>query len=113
MSFLGQEFKNPLLNFEIKKVPRDVAPCAVYRLFKRRGIHQAALGPKRVQAPFDAERGVGAHVAFEYFAVIADEFDDIVSPFFVETEGLAIAGIDPQKPLNLGIFAGKHLINVL
>jgi len=85
-----------------------VAPLKVYQLFKWRSIHQAALRPKRVQATFDSERGVGADVAFEYFTVVADEFDDLVSPFFIKTEGLAIAGAYPQKPLNLGIFAGEH-----
>ena len=89
-----------------------MAPFEDPQSLKWRSIHQTTARPEIVQAAFDTERGAGTDVAFEYFAVIADLFDDVVSLFFIKTEGFAIAGTDTQKTLNLGIFAGEHLIDV-
>jgi hypothetical protein len=66
------------------------APC----LLEGRRIHQAAVGPLGVQSAFELEGRVDSDIAFIHFAVVADHLDDVVGPFFVQTQRLAVTRAD-------------------
>ena len=82
-------------------------------LLKRRGVHDSALGPQGIQTAFELQRRVDAHIAFENLGVVTDHLDDVVGPFFVQPQGLAVARVHAQEALNLGVVALQHVVHVL
>src|SRR3954454_8183779 len=53
---------------------------------ERDGVHQAALGPGRVQAAIEFQRARLADIALKDLAVIADRLDGLQHPFVVEAQ---------------------------
>src|SRR5215467_4476679 len=69
----------------------------------RRRVHDAALGPQRVQAARDLERRVLSDVALEHLAVVPDMLDDAVDPVLGEAELLAERVLRPEQAADVGI----------
>src|SRR5438270_9855688 len=67
--------------------PPVIGACSA--LTHRRCVHDAALGPQRVEAAGDLERRALADVALERLAVVTDVLDDAVDPVLGQAELLA------------------------
>lgn len=65
------------------KTATGITMCMA-ELFKGRRVHQTAIGPECVQATFDAQRCIDAHVSLEYLAVIADLLYNVIGKFFIQ-----------------------------
>ena len=63
------------------------------------------LRPQIVEAAIQLQRRLGADIALEDLAVIADRLDRVIGPFLVETERLAHAGGRAEHPLDVGVLA--------
>ena len=55
------------------------------------------MGPKRIDSSFEFQRGVFAHIATEDFAVIADLFNNPVSPVFIQAKRFTIESSGPLE----------------
>src|SRR5260221_14758982 len=76
-------------------------------------VHQPALGPQIVETALELERRILADIAVEDLAVIADQLDDVVGPFLVETDRLAHARRHAEDALDVGIVGLELLVDIL
>src|ERR1043166_6448152 len=79
----------------------------------RRRVLDAALGPQRVEAALDLERGALAHVALEHLAVVADVLDDAYRPILGQPELLAVVALGTDELFDVGIVRAERLADVL
>src|ERR1700739_1490333 len=84
-----------------------------FRSADRHRVHQAAVSPQVVEPAIEFELGVLAERTVEDLAVISDELDLVIGPFLVEPERLAHARGYAEYPLDIGIVALRHLVDVL
>src|SRR5262249_37282297 len=75
-------------------------------------VHDAALGPQRVQAARDLERRALPDVALEHLAVITDVLEDTVGPVLGEAELLAEIALGTEQALDVGIVGLEVLVDV-
>src|SRR5581483_9487009 len=74
-------------------------------------VEEAAVFPERVQAARKTEARLGAEIALEDLAVIADLLDRLIGPVGTETILLAEIVADAQEALHLGI--GRACLDVV
>src|SRR6476620_5652373 len=80
---------------------------------ERQGVHQAALGPGRVQAAIELQRARLADIALEDFAVIATRLDRLQHPLVVEAEPRSEIARRAEQPLDGRDAAGlRHLVRI-
>src|SRR6478736_6783799 len=68
-------------------------------------VEQTALSPQMIEAALEFELGILAERAVEDLAVIADQFDLVVSPFLVEPQRLARTRSDAEHTFDVRIIA--------
>src|SRR5262249_59231484 len=80
----------------------------------RRGVHESALAPERVDAALEPERRLGADIAVEHVPVIPDLLDDLIDPVGLEAEQLAhvVLLVDAEQAPNARVLRALHLIYV-
>src|SRR6185437_17098991 len=66
----------------------------------RRSVLNAAVVPELVQAARNPELRMGADIAVEHFAVVADRPNDAHPPVAGEAERLAEVALRPDQPLD-------------
>ncbi len=65
---------------------------------QRRGVHEATLGPKSIEAAFEPKGRVFAKMALENLTVVAHLLDDSSGPGLIQAQALAQARVDPEQP---------------
>src|SRR5450755_1425332 len=89
------------------------SPCpAATESADRRRVLNAPLGPQRIEAARDLERGPRADIAVEHVAVISHQLDDAQGPILGEPETLTEIIFDAEQTPDLGIVRLHLLVDI-
>src|SRR5690606_5734137 len=90
----------------------DGAPALWLRLADRSGVLQTAIGPQRIEAALKTNVGVHANIAFERFAVVTDQLDDLVGPVLGQSDRGTEVAFNAEQTLDGRIVRAEHLIDI-
>src|SRR6056297_1528031 len=85
---------------QVKRARDDPRPLSVLVLAEGRRVEDAAIGPLRVQAARQTNRGILADVLLEHLAIVATNRDCTLGPVSVEADHLAKVALGAKQAVD-------------